>query len=44
MRRQPDWRAALLSVAAMVAMLRLKVGMLPTLAASALAGLALQAL
>ncbi|BCG92562.1 chromate efflux transporter [Mesorhizobium sp. 131-2-1] len=39
-----DWRAALLSIAAMVAMLRLKVGMLPTLAASALAGLALQAL
>ncbi|TJW66999.1 MAG: chromate transporter, partial [Mesorhizobium sp.] len=39
-----DWRAALLSIAAMVAMLRLGVGMLPTLAASALAGLALQAL
>lgn len=39
-----DWRAALLSVAAMVAMFRLKLGMLPTLAASALAGLALQAL
>ncbi|RUW70286.1 MULTISPECIES: chromate efflux transporter [unclassified Mesorhizobium] len=39
-----DWRAALLSLAAMVAMLRLKVGMLPTLVASALAGLALQAL
>lgn len=39
-----DWRAALLSAAAMVAMLRLKAGMLPTLAASALAGLALQAL
>lgn len=39
-----DWRAALLSAAAMIAMLRLKVGMLPTLAGSALAGLALQAL
>ncbi|RUU11085.1 chromate efflux transporter [Mesorhizobium sp. USDA-HM6] len=39
-----DWRAALLSAAAMIAMLRLKVGMLPTLAGSALVGLALQAL
>ncbi|WP_192182350.1 chromate efflux transporter [Mesorhizobium amorphae] len=39
-----DWRAALLAAAAMVAMLRLKIGMLPTLAGSALAGLALQAL
>ncbi len=39
-----DWRAALLSAAAMVAMLRLKLGMLPTLAGSALAGLALLAL
>ncbi|CDX34544.1 Chromate transporter [Mesorhizobium sp. SOD10] len=39
-----DWRAALLSAAAMVAMFRLKLGMLPTLAASALAGLALLAL
>ncbi|MBZ9866794.1 chromate efflux transporter [Mesorhizobium sp. CA15] len=39
-----DWRAALLSAAAMVAMFRLKLGMLPTLAGSALAGLALQAL
>ncbi|PBC10966.1 chromate transporter [Mesorhizobium sp. WSM3859] len=39
-----DWRAALLSTAAMVAMFRLKAGMLPTLAGSALAGLALQAL
>nr|WP_224545665.1 chromate efflux transporter [Mesorhizobium sp. CA16]MBZ9914085.1 chromate efflux transporter [Mesorhizobium sp. CA16] len=39
-----DWRAALLSGAAMVAMFRLKLGMLPTLAGSALAGLALQAL
>ncbi|WP_430702056.1 chromate efflux transporter [Mesorhizobium captivum] len=39
-----DWRAALLSAAAMIAMLRLKAGMLPTLAASALAGLVLQAL
>jgi chromate transporter len=39
-----DWRAALLAVAAMVAMLKLKIGMLPTLAGSALAGLALLAL
>ncbi|MGX5845814.1 chromate efflux transporter [Mesorhizobium sp. PL10] len=39
-----DWRAALLAAAAMVAMLRLKIGMLPTLAGSALAGLALLAL
>ena len=39
-----DWRAALLSAAAMVAMFRLKAGMLPTLAGSALAGLALLAL
>lgn len=39
-----DWRAALLSAAAMIAMLRLKAGMLPTLAVSALAGLALHAL
>jgi chromate transporter len=39
-----DWRAALLSAAAMVAMLKLKIGMLPTLAGSALAGLALLAL
>ncbi|RJT40883.1 chromate efflux transporter [Mesorhizobium waimense] len=38
-----DWRAALLAAAAMVAMLRLKIGMLPTLAGSALAGLVLQA-
>jgi chromate transporter len=33
-----DWRAAVLSAAAMVAMLRFKTGMIPTLAASALAG------
>ncbi len=33
-----DWRAAVLSAAAMIAMLRFKVGMIPTLAASALAG------
>ncbi|AZO11267.1 MULTISPECIES: chromate efflux transporter [unclassified Mesorhizobium] len=39
-----DWRAALLSIAAMIAMLRLKAGMLPTLLGSALLGLALQAL
>ncbi|RWP88539.1 MAG: chromate transporter [Mesorhizobium sp.] len=38
-----DWRAALLSVAAMVAILKLKVGMLPTLALSALAGVLLAA-
>lgn len=34
-----DWRAAFLVVAAMIAMLRFKIGMLPTLAASALGGL-----
>jgi chromate transporter len=34
-----DWRAAVLSVAAMVAMLRFKLGMIPTLAASAVAGI-----
>ena len=39
-----DWRAALLAAAAMIAMLRFKVGMLPTLVGSALAGLALHAL
>ncbi|RWB73016.1 MAG: chromate transporter [Mesorhizobium sp.] len=39
-----DWRAALLSAAAMVAMFRLKAGMLPTLAGAALAGLVLQEL
>lgn len=33
-----DWRAALLSAAAMIAMLRFKVGMIPTLAACAVAG------
>ncbi|MEI8717586.1 chromate efflux transporter [Mesorhizobium sp. ISC11] len=38
-----DWRAALLSVAAMVAILKLKVGMLPTLGLSALAGILLAA-
>jgi len=36
-----DWRAALLSAAAMVAMLRLRIGMIPTLAISALAGVSL---
>ncbi|WP_020178358.1 chromate transporter [Methylopila sp. M107] len=36
-----DWRAGLLAGAAMVAMLRFKVGMLPTLAACAAAGLVL---
>lgn len=35
-----DWRAALLSAAAMAAMLRFKLGMLPTLAACAVAGVA----
>jgi chromate transporter len=39
-----DWRAALLSCAAMVALLKLNVGMLPTLAGSALAGVLLLAL
>ena len=39
-----DWRAALLSAAAMIAMLKLKIGMFPTLAGSALAGLVLLAL
>ncbi|MEW6631137.1 MAG: chromate efflux transporter [Pseudomonadota bacterium] len=39
-----NWRAALLSAAAMFAVFRLKAGMLPTLAGSALAGLVLQAL
>lgn len=38
-----DWRAALLSGAAMIAILRLKAGMLPTLAGSALAGVLLLA-
>lgn len=33
-----DWRAALLSAVAMVAMLRFRLGMLPTLGASAVAG------
>lgn len=36
-----DWRAALLSAAAMVAMLRFKTGMIPTLAACAVAGVVL---
>jgi chromate transporter len=36
-----DWRAALLAAAAMLAMLRFKVGMLPTLGASAVAGVLL---
>ncbi|RUX32272.1 chromate transporter [Mesorhizobium sp. M7A.F.Ca.US.011.01.1.1] len=38
-----DWRAALLSGAAMIAILKLKIGMLPTLALSALAGVLLAA-
>lgn len=33
-----DWRAALLSAAAMIAMLRFKIGMIPTLVACAVAG------
>ncbi|MFA6968943.1 chromate efflux transporter, partial [Bosea sp. (in: a-proteobacteria)] len=36
-----DWRAALLSAGAMVAMLRFKIGMIPTLAACAAAGVVL---
>ncbi|HWT96717.1 MAG TPA: chromate transporter, partial [Terriglobales bacterium] len=36
-----DWRAALLAAAAMIAMLRFKIGMMPTLATCALAGIAL---
>lgn len=36
-----DWRAAILSAAAMIAMLRFKVGMIPTLGACAVAGLVL---
>ncbi|MBZ9976061.1 chromate efflux transporter [Mesorhizobium sp. BR-1-1-10] len=38
-----DWRAALLSVAAMVAILKLKTGVLPTLAGCAVAGVLLLA-
>ncbi|MBN9253276.1 MULTISPECIES: chromate efflux transporter [unclassified Mesorhizobium] len=36
-----DWRAAALALAAMIAMLRFRIGMLPTLAACALAGAAM---
>jgi chromate transporter len=39
-----DWRAAVLAVAAMIAMLRFKVGMIPTLGACAMAGLLLGSL
>jgi chromate transporter len=39
-----DWTAALLCAAALVAMLRFKAGMIPTLAACALAGVALRGL
>lgn len=39
-----DWRAAILVTAAMIAMLRFKIGMIATLAACALAGLALSGL
>ncbi|MER8553350.1 chromate efflux transporter [Mesorhizobium sp. M1217] len=38
-----DWRAALLSCASMIAILKLKIGMLPTLDGSALAGVLLLA-
>lgn len=38
-----DWRAALLSFAAMIAILKFRIGMLPTLAGSALAGVLLLA-
>jgi len=38
-----DWRAALLSCAAMIAILKLRIGVLPTLAGSALAGVLLLA-
>ena len=37
-----DWRAAVLAAAAMVAMLRFKLGMIPTLAACAAAGVVLR--
>lgn len=37
-----DWQAALLSIAAMIAMLRFRVGMIPTLAMAALAGVVLR--
>jgi chromate transporter len=39
-----DWRAALLSAAAMIAILKLRIGVLPTLAAAALAGMMLAAI
>jgi chromate transporter len=39
-----DWRAAVLALAAMIAMLRFKTGMVPTLVASAVAGLVLKTL
>lgn len=39
-----DWRAAVLTAAAMVAMLRFKLGLVPTLVACALGGLALSSL
>ena len=39
-----DWGAACLSLGAMIAMLRFKLGMIPTLAVCALAGVALSAL
>lgn len=39
-----DWRAALLASAAMIAMLRLKIGMLPTLAGCAAVGVALKSI
>ncbi|OWJ56885.1 chromate efflux transporter [Inquilinus limosus] len=36
-----DWRAAILAAAALIAMLRFRIGMIPTLAACALAGIGL---
>ncbi|MFG1238190.1 hypothetical protein V5F63_13445 [Xanthobacter autotrophicus DSM 597] len=39
-----DWRAAALSAMAMIAMFRLRLGMLPTLAICGLAGMVLAAL
>ncbi len=41
---QVDWLAALIAIAATVAMLRFKVGMMPVLAAAAIVGLAAQGL
>jgi chromate transporter len=38
-----DWSAALLALGAMIAMLRFKIGMIPTLSVCALAGVVLSA-